>query len=111
MKIKNLDTNEIETIEYLVNGCDVTPDLILVDENVRWDKEEETYVADGETMIWWKLYIDGAIETDSDVTELAEELDIDPQDIWTRIQNECDTDYEYHREIAIRVMSEIRNEH
>lgn len=110
MKIRIEETQELkELIATGNNGIEWTQDLIA-------GRNIESYDEDGiptmtlENFDWWENYITTSEADEAAVEELAEELDMDSQEIWERINKNmgCDMDEEHW---AIQnVLDEIKEE-
>lgn len=97
-------------------GINWVQDLIgntgaLGDGQFAWSDEDDAYLTDQVTFDWWEKYIADCKATDAEIERLAEELEIDANLIWRRIQAACGEDYDRHRAISLTVMAEITAEY
>ena len=117
MNIKIRETGEIKSLIIVDrNGTDWTQDLLgnagaLTDGQFEREGDTSTYVADQATYDWWDKYIKDYEQTERDIDNLAEQLDIDRQIIVDRISANQGGDYADDRNYAIQAMDEIRAEH
>lgn len=116
MNVKIKETGKVEELVIVgENGIEWTSDLVgnagaFGDGQFVWSEDDDAYVADQDTFDWWQRYITDSYATDDEVAALAKDLGIDEEGVRFRIGQAQDGDYERHRDIAIMVMEEIREE-
>lgn len=116
MNIIIRETGEREQLAiYTHSGINWVQDLIgnagaLSDGQFVWDDERSAYLCDQDTYDWWAQYICALEQTDIEVGELADELNLDPTIVMERVGAYQDNDYEQHRPAAVRAMQELRDE-
>lgn len=116
MNIKVIETNERTELINFASGMNWIQDLIgnanaFDDGQFVWSEEDDAYLATQDTFDWWMKYISDTNATIEDVNSLADELDIDADIIWDRIDHYSDGDYGTHRNRAIQAMNEIREQY
>jgi hypothetical protein len=117
MNVKIKETGKIGTLSIIdrESGVNWVQDLIgntgaLHDGRFTWSEEDNAYLVDQAEYDWWAKYIADQERTEQEVEALADELDIDADIIWERIEENTGGDYEDHRGQAIQAMNDIRDE-
>lgn len=110
MKIRIEETQELkELIATGNNGIEWTQDLIA-------GRNIESYDEDGiptmtlENFDWWADYIATSEADEAAVEELAEELDMDSQEIWERINKNMGCDMDEEHWVIQSILAQIREE-
>ena len=108
MKIRIDETQELrELIATEDNNVEWTQDLIA-------GRNIESYDEDGiptmtlENFDWWADYIATSEADEAAVEELAEELDMDSQDIWDRINKNMGCDMDEEHWVIQSILAQIR---
>lgn len=118
MNVKIMETGEMTELNIIdpASGANWIQDLIgnanaLNDGQFVWSEDDDAYIASQGTFDWWVKYIDDTNATLEDVSNLADDLDIDASIIWDRIDHDTDGDYGAHRSRAINALKSIREEY
>lgn len=118
MNIKIQETGKIEELNTIdsESGTNWTADLIgnagaISDGQFEWSEEDDAYLASQDTFDWWNKYIADMETTQTEVENLADDLNIDASIIRQRVEAETGSDYEMHRHEAIQAMKEIEEEY
>lgn len=112
MKIKIADTKDIIDLRYYVDDVDMAQDIIgnSGETNIRWDKDEEVYISDADTIDWWKTYFTDLDKTRDEVKQLAAETGLSEEYILDRIAQNIGNDYGDERSESVQAMNDIRAE-
>lgn len=117
MNIKIEETGEIKSLSIVDrNGTDWTQDLLgnagALSDGQFVAQDDGTYLADQDTYDWWDKYIQDHRQTETDIDNLATELDIDRQIIVDCVvEHQSGYDMDQERDAALQAMDEIRAEY
>jgi hypothetical protein len=118
MNIKIRETGKREVLKVVDSktGVEWTGDLIgnaggFNDGQFTWSEDDDAYLASQDAFDWWDKYIADQEKTESEIEDLADELDIDTSIIRERVEKNTGSDYETHRKEAVRAMTEIKEEY
>lgn len=112
MKIRINETSEIKELSIIgLNGIEWTGDLLSRDDALIFNSETEEYEMNKNAYEWWKEYIDNFNVDEKAIEELAEELNIEVDDINLRLQLEMNCDMEDEHMVKQNILNEIREEY
>lgn len=112
MQIRIKGTNELKELNAIdANGTNWTGDLLGNHDATTYNSETEEHEMSSDDFVWWKEYITHLEKDATEVTELAEELKIDENEIWDRINENITNDLGDEHQIKQSVLAEIRAEH
>lgn len=113
MRIMIKETKQIKELTiYGENGIEWTTDL-LGNAGALKEKDEETeiLILNQEDFDWWKEYIKNHESDEEEITELAEELNIDINEIYEQINENQTNDLNDEHTIKQEVLRKIRAEY
>jgi hypothetical protein len=112
MKVIINNTNQVEELSIIdyKTGTDWTVDL-LGNAGVHTG-EEGAYHLDREDYEWWATYIDGHEATEKEIAELAENADVEYNEIQEKVFDYMgQQDMENERGRAIQILAELKEEY
>ena len=110
MKIRINETQELKELNAIDdNGIEWTQDLVA-GRNIECYDEDGIPTMTLENFDWWADYIATSEADEAAVEELAEELDMDSQEIWERINRNMGCDLDEEHWVIQNVLGEIREE-
>ena len=111
MEIRINETKELkELIATGNNGIEWTQDLLGNHNALKYNRDTDEYEMSQYDFDWWENYITTSEADEAAVEELAEELGIDSQDIWVRINNNMYHDLSQEHRVIQSTLDEIREE-
>lgn len=86
MIIYNTDTKTEETISYISNGQDMSQELALSSDQIKYNKEEDRYEASDEEIRYWEDWFEKTTFADDMENDLKEIVrDLERTDDWRSI--------------------------
>ena len=120
MKFRIVETQEEKELEIRwvdrkdydrdMVGLDYICELLGNNDALNYNKETEEYELKQDDYKWWLGYINNHEQDVQEVFKLADELDIDENEIWDRINDELGSDMDREHQIIQDVLDEIRDE-
>lgn len=109
MEIRIKETNEVmELAIYDKNGIEWTADLMGGFDELKYNTETEEYEMTKENYEWWQEYIANYTKDAEETEELAQDLGIDEQVIWDRVNSYHTCDYGDHHAIKQAVLQSFK---
>lgn len=114
---KTGELKELKAIDRDTN-CEYTQDLVgnaggLTDGQFTWSAEDDAYLTDQATYDWWHNYICDQHKSESDIEDLARDLDISYSEAHDLVMRETNNypadDYNDHRAQIIECVQVVRD--